>query len=127
MYPSDRKYSKEHEWIRVEGDTATIGITHFAQDQLGDIVYVELPEVGREIDKGEVLGTIESVKAVSEIYAPIGGKVAAVNDALDGQPETVNSDPHDAGWYCKVAPRDAAELDELLDAGAYAALVESEG
>ena len=127
MYPSDRKYSKEHEWILVEGGIATVGITQFAQDQLGDIVYVELPEVGREIDKDDVLGTIESVKAVSEIYAPLGGKVTAVNETLDGQPETVNAAPHDDGWYCKLELREAAELEQLMDAEAYAKLVEEEG
>jgi len=122
MYPSDRRYSKEHEWIRVDGETATIGITQFAQDQLGDIVYVELPEVGREFGKDEVLGTIESVKAVSEIYAPVGGTVSEVNGVLEGQPETVNQDPHDGGWYCKLTLRDPGELEQLMDAAAYAEL-----
>jgi glycine cleavage system H protein len=119
MYPSDRRYSKEHEWISVDGNSATVGITDYAQDQLGDIVFVELPEVDKSIQKGDVIGTIESVKAVSEIYAPVSGTVTEVNTLLDDKPETVNGDPHGVGWYCKVRLADTGELDELMDAAAY--------
>ena len=119
MVPTDRRYSKEHEWIQVEDDVATVGITHFAQDQLGDIVFVELPEVGTELARDEVMGTIESVKAVSEIFAPISGKVLEVNKDLEGTPETVNSDPNGAGWYCKMAVGNVEELEQLMDAAAY--------
>jgi len=119
MYPTDRRYSKEHEWVLVKGDTATVGITEFAQGELGDIVYVELPEKGREFKSGDVLGTIESVKAVSEIYAPVSGTVLEVNDALTDKPETVNEDAHGSGWYCKVRLADTAEIDGLMDAAAY--------
>jgi len=125
MYPKDRRYTKEHEWILREGDAATVGITHYAQDQLGDIVYVEVPEVGRQVSKGDVIGSIESVKAVSEIYAPVGGTIVAVNEDLDGTPEIVNSDPHGGGWYCKLELSDAAEIDDLMDAEAYGEVVES--
>ena len=99
MVPTDRHYSKEHEWILVADDVATVGITHFAQDQLGDIVFVELPEVNAELARDEVMGTIESVKAVSEIFAPLSGKILEVNQKLEGAPETINSDPNGAGWY----------------------------
>lgn len=127
MYPKDRRYTKEHEWVLQEGDTATMGITEFAQDQLGDIVYVEVPEVGKKVSQGDVIGSIESVKAVSEIYAPVGGTVAAVNADLDGTPELVNSDPHGGGWYCKLDLSDAGELDSLMDAAAYEEFAESNG
>lgn len=123
MYPTDRKYTKEHEWIRVDGDTATIGITEFAQKELGDIVYVELPDKGKQVERDDVLGTIESVKAVSEIFAPVGGTVLEANEALDGAPETVNQEPHDGGWYCKLRLSDPAELEGLLDAAAYEELI----
>ena len=122
MYPADLKYTKDHEWVRSADAVATIGITDYAQAQLGDVVFVELPAVGRAIKQGEVFGTIESVKAVSELYAPVSGEVTAVNDALGGSPESVNKDPH-ATWLIKVKPSAAAELDSLLDSGAYAALV----
>ncbi len=125
MYPTDRKYSKEHEWIKIDGDTATVGITDFAQKELGDIVYVELPEKGKQVGKDDVLGTIESVKAVSEIFAPVSGTVVEANEALDGSPETVNEDPHEAGWYCKLQLSDPGELEGLLDAEAYRQLTES--
>lgn len=127
MYPDDRRYTKEHEWVLKEDDAATMGITDFAQDQLGDIVYVEVPEVGKQVSKGDVIGSIESVKAVSEIYAPVGGKIAAINEDLDGTPELVNSDPHGGGWYCKVELSDAGELDGLMDSAAYGEFVESSG
>jgi len=119
MVPTDRRYSKEHEWILVADDVATVGITHFAQDQLGDIVFVELPEVNAELGRDEVMGTIESVKAVSEIFAPISGKVLEVNLDLEGAPETVNSDPNGAGWYCKMTIASPDELEGLMDAAAY--------
>jgi glycine cleavage system H protein len=123
MYPKDRRYSTQHEWVCLKGEVARIGITDYAQQELGDIVFVELPEPGREVSSGETLGTIESVKAVSEIYAPIGGTVESVNEALTDGPEVVNSDPHDKGWYCTLRVADAAELDGLMEAEAYAEFV----
>jgi len=122
MSPNDRRYTKEHEWVQVEGNVAAMGITDFAQGELGDIVYVELPTIGRAVTQGEVLGTIESVKAVSEIYAPVSGTVTEVNAVLSDKPETINADPHGAGWICKLSLAKPAELDALLDAGAYAQL-----
>lgn len=119
MYPTDRRYSKEHEWVAVDGETARLGITEFAQHELGDIVYVELPEAGREVQAGDVLGTIESVKAVSEIYAPIGGVVLERNELLSERPEVVNSDPHGDGWYCTLRVTDTAEVLGLMTAEAY--------
>jgi glycine cleavage system H protein len=121
MYPTDRRYSEEHEWILVDGDQATLGITEFAQSELGDIVFVDLPEVGREFRKGDVLGTIESVKTVGEIFAPVSGTVVEVNDTLTERPEVTNQDPHGEGWYCKVKLSLAAEVDELMDAARYEA------
>lgn len=123
--PGDRRYTKEHEWVAVDGETAAIGITDFAQSELGDIVYVELPETGKRVAAGDVLGTIESVKAVSEIYAPLSGEVVEVNSALDERPEIVNSDPHGEGWYCKMKLADPGELEALLDAAAYEKLTGS--
>jgi glycine cleavage system H protein len=122
MFPSDRRYTKEHEWVQAAGGSATMGITDFAQRELGDIVYVELPAVGRSVGQGEVLGTIESVKAVSEIYAPVSGTVAEVNTLLSDKPETINADPHGAGWICRLTITVPSEVDALLDAGRYAAL-----
>ena len=122
MYPADLKYTKDHEWVRTDGSDAVVGITDYAQAQLGDVVFVELPAVGRTITQGEVFGTIESVKAVSELYAPLSGEVVAVNDALSTSPESVNKDPHGA-WIIKVKPSNAGELGSLLDATAYGALV----
>lgn len=123
MYPDDRKYSKDHEWIKVDGDVATIGITDYAQDQLGDIVYVEAPELDSEVSAEDVLGTIESVKAVSEIFAPISGTVIEINEALEDAPDRINSDAHGGGWYCKMRVRDVAEVEALMDAAAYAKLI----
>jgi glycine cleavage system H protein len=123
MVPSDRRYTKDHEWVKVEGDTATIGITDFAQGELGDIVYVEPPETGKTVAAGDVLGTIESVKAVSELYAPVGGTVLEANPALAQAPETLNRDPHGAGWICKLKVASPAEAGALLDAAAYTALI----
>jgi len=122
MYPNDRRYTKEHEWVQAAGGVATCGITEFAQGELGDIVYVELPEVGKTVASGEVLGTIESVKAVSEVYAPVSGKVSETNALLSDKPETVNQDPHGAGWICRIAMSAPSEIEGLMDAAAYAAL-----
>jgi len=123
MYPDDRKYTKEHEWVRiVDGAHAQVGITYYAQKQLGDVVYLELPEVGRRLKKGEVFGTIESVKAVSELYSPLGGQVAEVNAGLTEKPESVNSDPH-GSWMIVLTPSDSAEADDLLDGAQYTSLV----
>ncbi len=119
MYPEDLLYTKEHEWIRVEGDTATIGITFHAQEALGDIVYVELPKVGSTITAGKSLGSVESVKAVSDIYAPASGEVLEVNGELTSNPEKLNEDPHNAAWLAKVRLSNPAELTSLLSAQAY--------
>ena len=121
MYPADLKYTKDHEWVRVEGDTGTVGITNFAQLQLGDVVYVDLPEVGTKLTAGQTFGTIESVKAVSELYAPLSGEVVEVNSVLKDKPEHVNSKPHDT-WMIKVRLANAAETSSLLDAAAYQSL-----
>lgn len=118
MYPSDLKYTKDHEWVRVSGDRAQVGITDYAQKQLGDVVYLELPDVGRTVNKGEVFGTIESVKAVSELYAPVTGEVVEVNADLQQKPESVNKTPHDA-WMITIKVSDAGETNELLDSSAY--------
>jgi glycine cleavage system H protein len=122
MYPSELKYTKEHEWIKVDGGEASVGITDFAQRQLGDVVFVELPEVGRQLKQGEVFGTIESVKAVSELFAPVSGEVVSVNGDLGSHPEAVNATPHNA-WMIRVRPSNPAEVDGLLDAAKYADLV----
>ena len=124
MYPTNLKYTKDHEWIRVEGGTGAIGITHFAQEQLGDVVFVELPEVGATLTQGQAFGTIESVKAVSELFAPISGTVTEVNTALKDKPEDVNQKPHDS-WMIKVKVQNPAELTALMDAGAYEAEVKA--
>jgi glycine cleavage system H protein len=118
MYPSDLKYTKDHEWVRVAGERAHVGITDYAQKQLGDVVYLELPEVGRSVNKGEVFGTIESVKAVSELYAPVSGEVVEVNGDLAQRPEGVNTDPH-ASWMIVLKMTNAGDTNELLDATAY--------
>ena len=118
---STMRYSKDHEWIRVEGNVATIGITDFAQDQLGDIVYVELPEIGRKLEKGEEAGVVESVKAASEVYTPVSGEVTAANAALTGDPALVNKSATGDGWFFKMKLANLAELDELLDEAAYRA------
>ena len=126
MYPQDRRYTKEHEWVRLEGDRGTVGITDYAQEQLGDVVFLELPEVGRKLAPREVFGTVESVKAVSELYSPVAGEVVEVNSALVQKPEVVNSDPHGAAWMIKVKLADPAAVAGLMDARAYQAYVESE-
>jgi glycine cleavage system H protein len=125
-YPDGLRYTKEHEWIRVEGERGRVGITHFAQKQLGDVVFVELPEVGRKLAAGEAFGSVESVKAVSELYAPLAGEVLEANAALGKAPEAVNGDPYGAGWMIVVRISDAAAAAGLLDASQYKALVESE-
>lgn len=121
MYPSDLKYTRNHEWVRLSGDRAHVGITDYAQKQLGDVVYLELPEVGRTVSKGDVFGTIESVKAVSELYAPVSGEVVEVNSGLAQKADTVNSDPH-GSWMIVLKVNDAGETGDLLDANAYTQL-----
>jgi len=120
-------YSEDHEWIEVDGDTGTVGITDYAQEQLGDVVFVELPEIGRTVIKGDDMAVVESVKAASEIYAPVGGEVVAVNQALEDNPAAVNEDAEGGGWFVRLKLADAAELEDLMDAAAYAAFAESQG
>ncbi|EIE3648879.1 glycine cleavage system protein GcvH [Staphylococcus pseudintermedius] len=121
--PSGLKYSKEHEWVKVEGNTAIIGITDFAQSELGDIVFVELPEVEDELTEGETFGSVESVKTVSELYSPVSGKVVAVNENLEDAPEAVNESPYEEAWMVKVELKDESELDALLDAVGYEKMI----
>jgi glycine cleavage system H protein len=121
-YPADLKYTKDHEWIRVSGDVAEVGITDFAQQQLGDVVFVDLPEVGRQLTAGESFGSIESVKAVSELFAPMSGQVVDVNPALKDHPEAVNSSPHES-WMVKIRLSDPGASSSLLDSAAYERLV----
>lgn len=118
-YPANLKYTKTHEYVRVEGNKAYLGITNFAQDQLGDIVFVELPEIGRELAAGEVFSTVESVKAVSDCYTPISGKVVEVNDKVNDEPELLNTDPHGEGWICAVELSDPGQVAQLMDVAAY--------
>lgn len=118
-YPTDRRYTKEHEWITATGDTATIGITDYAQHELGDVVFVETPKPGTKIEAGKQFGTVESVKAVSDIYAPASGEVLEANSELTNTPEKINTDPHGAGWLIKVRLSNPAELKALMDAAAY--------
>jgi glycine cleavage system H protein len=122
-FPAELKYTKDHEWIKVEGDTATIGITEFAQRELGDIVYVDISSVGKEVAKEEVFGTVEAVKTVSDLFMPLTGTVTDINPGLDNQPELVNSDPYGDGWMVKISIKDASEIDSLLSADAYQSLV----
>lgn len=125
--PSNLKYTKSHEWVRREPDgTVTVGITDHAQDLMGDMVYVELPQVGRKVAAGKECAVVESVKAASDVYAPIEGEVTAVNEVLSGSPETVNKDPYGSGWMFRLRPADPASVEALLDAAAYDALVASE-
>jgi len=119
MVPSDRKYTKEHEWVQVEDGVATIGVTDFAASELGDIVFVEMPEVGDDMNAEETVGSIESVKAVEDLFVPVSGEVVEVNEAIDATPELVNSDPFDTGWLFKVKLSDESEIDNLMDAAAY--------
>jgi glycine cleavage system H protein len=118
-FPADLKYSKEHEWVRVEGNTGTIGITDFAQKELGDIVYVDINTVGETIAKDDVFGTVEAVKTVSDLFMPVGGKVLATNPSLNDAPESVNKDPYVSGWMVKIEFSDASQLNELMDVDAY--------
>ncbi|UXR78799.1 MULTISPECIES: glycine cleavage system protein GcvH [unclassified Staphylococcus] len=121
--PSNLKYSKEHEWVKVEGNTAIIGITDFAQNELGDIVFVELPEVDDEVSEGDTFGSVESVKTVSELYSPVSGKVVEVNENLEDEPEAVNESPYENAWMVKVELSDESELEALLDAAAYEEMI----
>lgn len=119
MLPQDLKYAKSHEYARIAGEEATIGITAYAAEQLGDVVFVELPEVGRELAKGETFGVVESVKAVSDLYAPLAGKVIAVNERLNDEASLINDDPFGEGWILKIAPSNPADASDLLDAAQY--------
>ena len=121
--PTDLHYTKDHEWVRVDGDEATVGITQYAADQLGDIVFVELPDDGRALEASKAFGVVESVKAVSDLFAPVAGEVVATNPALTSQSELVNSDPYGEGWMVRIKMTDPAEVDDLLDGDAYDALV----
>jgi glycine cleavage system H protein len=124
-YPDDRKYAASHEWVKIDGDTATVGITDYAQDALGDIVFVELPEPGMELNAGATYGVVESVKAASDVYMPVGGAISSTNTALTNTPETVNTDPFGAGWMIKVFPYNQADLGKLMDAATYKSKIES--
>ncbi|RLE21682.1 MAG: glycine cleavage system protein GcvH [Actinobacteria bacterium] len=123
--PSELLYSTDHEWIRQDGNTVTIGVTDFAQDALGDVVFVEIPDNGATVELGESFAEVESTKSVSDIYAPVSGTVSEVNDALDGQPELLNSDPYGEGWICRIEMSNPSELEALMDAGGYRTLTES--
>jgi glycine cleavage system H protein len=125
-FPEDLKYSREHEWVLVEENVATVGITDFAQEQLGDVVFVELPAVGDSVTKDEAFGVVESVKAVSDIYAPVSGTVVEINDDLPESPEMINEDPYGDGWIIKIEITDRTDLDDLLDAVAYQQYVEEQ-
>jgi glycine cleavage system H protein len=120
MDPEDLKYTEEHEWVRLDGDLATVGITRYAQDQLGDIVYVELPKVGASVIRAQAFGVVESVKTASDLYAPLSGEVVEINQQVIDQPELVNQSPYDSGWMLKVRPNDATEVDALMSAEQYA-------
>ncbi|MFH2055494.1 MAG: glycine cleavage system protein GcvH [bacterium] len=124
IIPDDLKYTREHEWLRIEGDTATVGITDYAQGELGDVVFVELPQVGTAVKQNEAFGTIEAVKAVSELYSPLTGKVSAVNEELEADSSVVNSEPYEGGWMIKITGFAATEVESLLDAGDYRKLLE---
>ena len=123
MVPGDLRYTKDHEWVRLEGDEALVGITDYAAHQLGDIVFVELPDAGRSLEQHGTFGVVESVKAVSDLFAPVAGEVVATNDALAGKPELVNDDPYGDGWMLRVKLADASQADGLLDAAAYEQLI----
>ena len=122
--PDELRYTKEREWIRIEGDSVTIGVTDYAQDALTDVVWVELPEIGAVVESMESFASVESVKSVSEIYAPVGGEVIEVNDSLEDSPEQINEDPYGNGWICKMSIADASELENLLDGATYRGLIE---
>ncbi|HEX3377142.1 MAG TPA: glycine cleavage system protein GcvH [Candidatus Acidoferrales bacterium] len=123
MYPTDYRYTKDHEWIKVSGDSGTIGITDYAQHELGDVVFVEMPAVGTKVSTGKVFGTVESVKAVSEIFSPVSGDVTETNPTLTSTPETLNSDPHGAAWLIKIKLANPSEVSGLMDAAAYQAFI----
>jgi len=123
----DTRYTKEHEWVRLDGEIATVGISDHAQAQLGDIVFVELPEVGRTVSRGDAMAVVESVKAASDIYAPVAGEVVEANEKLNDDPALVNSGAESDGWFCRIRLADAGEVEQLMDAGAYKAFVESMG
>ncbi len=125
-FPDNLRYAKDHEWVIADGDTVKIGISDYAQDQLGDVVFVELPAVGDTFNAGDEFGTVESVKAVSELYMPISGEVIAINDQLEDLPETLNTDPYDGGWLIKVKPADTDEINTLMDSAAYVDMLESD-
>jgi glycine cleavage system H protein len=122
---SEIRYTEDHEWVRVEGDTATVGISNHAQEQLGDVVFVDLPEIGRQVGRGDAMAVVESVKAASDVYAPVSGEVVEVNAALNDDPSLVNSGAESGGWFCRLRLGDRAELDALMDAAAYRTFVES--
>ena len=122
--PEELRYSSDHEWVSVSGTRARVGITDYAQDALGDVVYVQVPTVGASVAAGDSFGEVESTKSVSDVYAPVSGTVVAVNEALSDSPETINQDPYGAGWLCEIELTDASELEALLDADAYQALLE---
>jgi glycine cleavage system H protein len=122
--PAELRYSTDHEWVRVDGNVVTIGITEYAQDALGDVVFVDVPEVAATVSMGESFSEVESTKSVSDIYAPVSGTITAVNDALEGEPELLNSDPYGDGWICTIQMTDPSELDDLLDEEGYRALTE---
>lgn len=124
--PTDLSYAKSHEWVRQDGDEVVIGITDYAQHALGDVVYVELPEVGRTLEAGEVFGVVKSVKAASDVFAPVGGEVTAINDILIDAPETLNTDNYGEGWMLRLRPSDPSEREQLLDPAAYEQFVEEE-
>jgi glycine cleavage system H protein len=124
VYPDDLKYTTEHEWVRLEGDRAKVGITAYAQDALGDIVFVQLPEVGERVEAGQAFGEVESTKSVSDVYAPVTGEVIARNESLEGTPELVNSDPYGDGWLIELSVSDGSAVEGMLDAEAYARHVE---
>lgn len=126
MYPEDLKYSKDHEWVKLNGNIATVGITHYAQDQLGDVVFVELPMEGDSFEAGNGFGVVESVKAVSDVYAPVSGTVIEVNEKLLESPELVNEDPYGDGWMIKLEVKGESEVDRLMDAREYEAFIEEE-
>ena len=125
-YPAEYRYTKEHEWVDLDGTRAKVGITDHAQSELGDVVFVELPAVGTTVNQGDTLGTVESVKAVSDVFAPIGGKVVEVNSELESSPETINTDPHGAGWLVVIEVSDPSQIDSLLDSAAYERIIAEE-
>lgn len=124
---SDLRFSEEHEWVSVDGDVATVGISNFAQEQLGDVVFVELPEVGRTVSRGDEVAVVESVKAASEIYTPVSGEVVEINEVLADMPGTVNESPETDGWFFKLRMADASEVDELMDAAGYKTFTDEQG